>query len=82
MVSINNFILKKKFYQYEDKSSFSNYEKIAKTYHKIYYKLISKKFNNINKEKLREIVKKWFFTQSLENRIKISTVENEFFGNE
>ena len=80
MVSINNFILKKKFYQYEDKSSFSNYEKIAKTYNKIYYKLISKKFNNINKEKLRETVKKWFFTQSLENRIKISTVENEFFG--
>ena len=39
-----------------------------------------KKYKNISKDKLREEVKNWFFKQTLENRIKICTVENEFFS--
>ena len=39
-----------------------------------------KKYYPDSQEKLREDVKKWLFNQSLENRMKICTVENEFFG--
>ena len=75
--SINPFLIKEILNSYTDSSSFSNYQKICRDYNKLYSKLY-KKYNNISKNKLREEVKIWFFNQSLENRIKICTVENEF----
>jgi len=77
-LSINPFIIKEVLSLYTDSSSFQNQQKISRDYYKLYSKII-KKYNNISKEKLRTDVKNWFFNQSLENRIKICTVENEFF---
>ena len=80
MASINNNILKKYLTLYDDPSLFSNYLKIAKKYNKVYKEYKDKKNILNNPEKLREEVKKWLFSQSPENRIKICTVENEFLG--
>ena len=77
--SINPFLIKEFLSLYSDPSSFANYQKICRDYYKLYFKLI-KKYNNVPKEKLRGEVKNWFFNQSLENRIKLCTVENEFFS--
>ena len=76
---INPFLIKESFNKYTDSSAFSNYEKIAKDYYKLYSKL-SKKLNNISGDQLRNKVKTWFFNLSLESRIKICTVENELFS--
>ena len=78
MVLINPFIIKEIFNNYSDTSSFTNYEKICRDYYKLYFKLL-KKLKSISKDKLCEEVKEWLFKQSLENRIKICTVENELF---
>ena len=77
---INPFLLKESFSKYTDSAAFTNYQKIARDYFKLYSKLI-KKINNISGEQLRTKVKTWFFNLSLENRIKICTVENELFCN-
>ena len=77
---INPFLLKESFSKYTDKSAFANYQKIARDYYKLYSKLL-KKLNNISGEQLRIKVKNWFFNLSLENRLKICTVENELFCN-
>ena len=77
-LSINPFIIKESFSSYSDSSSFSNYQKICKDYYKLHTKF-QKKYTNTPKDKLRNEVKHWFFNQSLENRIKLCTVENEFF---
>ena len=77
---INPFLLKESFSKYSDSAAFTNYQKIARDYFKLYSKLI-KKINNISGEQLRTKVKTWFFNLSLENRIKICTVENELFCN-
>ena len=77
---INPFLLKESFSKYTDESAFANYQKIARDYYKLYSKLL-KKLNNISGEQLRTKVKSWFFNLSLENRIKICTVENELFCN-
>ena len=77
---INPFLLKESFSKYTDSATFTNYQKIARDYFKLYSKLI-KKINNISGEQLRTKVKTWFFNLSLENRIKICTVENELFCN-
>ena len=77
---INPFLLKESFSKYTDSSAFSNYQKIARGYFNLYHKLI-KKLNNVSGEQLRTKVKTWFFNLSLENRLKICTVENELFGN-
>jgi len=77
---INPFLLKESFSKYTDSNAFTNYQKIARDYFKLYSKLI-KKINNISGEQLRTKVKTWFFNLSLENRIKICTVENELFCN-
>ena len=72
-------IIKNTLSYYDDKSSFKNYENIAKKYNKIYNNLTKdKKFENLKGSKLKEEVKRWFFSLPLESRIKISTVENEF----
>ena len=77
-LSINPFIIKESFSSYSDSSAFSNYQKICKDYYKLHTKF-QKKYANTPKDKLRNEVKHWFFNQSLENRIKLCTVENEFF---
>ena len=77
-LTINPFIIQKTFSSYSDSSSFLNYQKICRDYYKLYYKIF-RKYNNVPKDKLRNEVKHWFFNQSLENRIKLCTVENEFF---
>ena len=77
-LSINPFLIKDILYSYTDSKSFQNYQKIARDYYKLYSKII-KKYSNISKDKLRAEVKNWFFNQSLESRIKLCTVENEFF---
>ena len=79
MVSVSNSILQKCFKLYDDSSSYSNYLSIAHKYNKIYKENKDKKLYQEN-DKLKEDVKKWFFSQSLESRMKICTVENEFFG--
>ncbi len=76
-ILINPFLIKEILNSYTDSSSFANYQKISHDYYKLYYKIL-KKYNNYPKEKLRNEVKHWLFAQSLENRIKICTVENEF----
>ncbi len=76
-ILINPFLIKEILNSYTDSSSFANYQKISHDYYKLYSKIL-KKFNNYPKEKLRNEVKHWLFAQSLENRIKICTVENEF----
>ena len=80
MVSVNNIILKKCFKLYDSQSIYSEYSKIAFKYHKSFKENHTKKVSPENQEKLKEDVKKWFFSQSLESRMKICTVENEHFG--
>ena len=81
MTSVNNDLIKNCFNLYGDQSLYNNYCKIANKYYKIYNKECKdKKYSSDNQEKLRDDVKKWLFSQSLENRMKICTVENEFFG--
>ena len=81
MVSVNSTLIKNCFNLYEDQSLYNNYSKIANKYYKLYKENNKdKKYSSDNQEKLREDVKKWFFSQSLENRMKICTVENEFYG--
>ena len=80
MVSVNPDILKKCFNLYEDQSLYNNYSKIANKYYKLYKENNNKKNSSDFQEKLREEVKKWLFNQSLENRMKICTVENELYG--
>ena len=80
MVSVNPEVLKKCFNLYEDQSLYNNYSKIANKYYKLYKENNSKKNSSDFQEKLREEVKKWLFNQSLENRMKICTVENELYG--
>jgi DNA polymerase sigma len=64
---------------YDDKSAFENYEIIAKKYYKIYNNLMkNKKYEEFQGHKLKEEIKRWFFSLSLETRMKISTIENEF----
>ena len=75
---INPFLIKQTFTKYTDSSSFSNYQKIARSYYNTYYKL-KKKLDSIQGEQLSKKVKTWFFNLSLESRIKICTVENELF---
>ena len=72
-------MIKESFSKYTDSSSFSNYQKIAKEYYKLFNKL-QKRINNIQNDQLRSKVKQWFFNLSLESRIKICTVENELFS--
>ena len=79
MVSVNTSILKKCFSLYEDQSLYNNYSKLASKYNKL-KESKEKKLILDNQEKLREDVKKWLFNQSLENRMKICTVENELYG--
>ena len=79
MVSVSNIILQKCFKLYDDSSIYSNYSSIAHKYYKIYKENKDKKIYQEN-DKLKEDVKKWLFSQSLESRMKICTVENEFFG--
>ena len=79
MVSVSNILLKKCFELYDDSSIYSNYSKIAFKYQKHYKENKDKKLSQ-EQDKLKEDVKKWFFSQSLESRMKICTVENEFFG--
>ena len=73
-MSINPFIIKEILKTYSDKS-YMNYQKICKEYNHLYHNTI-KKMKDISKDKLRANVKKWFFEQSLESRIKLCTVEN------
>ena len=81
MVSVNSKLIKNCFTLYEDQSLYNNYLKIASKYYKLYKENNKdKKYSSDNQDKLREDVKKWIFNQSLENRMKICTVENEFFG--
>ena len=75
-MSINPFIIKEVLQTYSDKS-FMNYQKICKEYYHLYHNTI-KKIKDSSKDKLRSNVKNWFFEQSLESRIKLCTVENEF----
>ena len=80
MVSVNNNLLKDCFNLYGNQSLFNNYSKIANKYYKLYKENKDKKYSTDNQEKLRDDVKKWLFSQSIETRIKICTVENEFYG--
>ena len=81
MVSVNNTVLKQCFKLYDDYSTlYSNYSKIAYKYYKYYKENKDKKSSQESQDKLKEDVKKWLFSQSLESRLKICTVENEFFG--
>ena len=74
---INPFLIKEILNAYTDSSSFANYKSTSRDYHKLYLK-IYKKFQNYSKDELKNKVNHWFFSQSLENRIKLCTVENEF----
>ena len=80
MVSVSNKLLQKCFELYDISSLYLNYSNIAYKYYKSYKEIKTKKIYQENSEKLKEDVKKWFFSQSLESRLKICTVENEFFG--
>ena len=81
MASINNELIKKSLNLYGDQSIYNNYCKIANKYCKIFNReMKDKKSSSDNQDKLRDDVKKWLFSQSLENRMKICTVENELFG--
>ena len=75
MVSVNNTIIKKCFQLYDDTSIYQNYSNIAYKYNKLLKDNKDKKSFQENPEKLREDVKKWLFSQSLESRLKICTVE-------
>ena len=75
-MSINPFLIKEVLKTYSDKS-YMNYQKICKEYFHLYHNT-TKKLKDISKDKLRANVKNWFFEQSLESRIKLCTVENEF----
>jgi len=77
MVSVNINIINDCFNLYGDQSLYNKYSEIANKYNELYEK------NKDNKKLLKNLkknVKKWFFSQSLESRLKICTVENEFFG--
>ena len=77
MVSVNNSILYDCFNLYGDQSLYNKYSEIANKYNELYEK------NKDNKKLIKNLkknVKKWFFSQSLESRLKICTVENEYFG--
>ena len=76
-ILINPFLIKEIFNTYTDLSSFSNYQNISRDYNKLYQK-VYKKFENNSSKELRNKVNHWFFSQSLESRIKLCTVENEF----
>ena len=76
-ILINPFLIKEMFNTYTDSSSFANYENISHDYNKLYNKIFTK-FEKYSKEEVRKKVNHWFFNQSLENRIKLCTVENEF----
>ena len=80
MTSINPELIKNCFNLYETQSLYSNYSKIANKYYILYKENKDKKYSADNQDKLREDVKKWLFNQTLENRMKICTVENEFYG--
>ena len=80
MVSVNNNLLKDCFNLYGNQSLFNNYSKIANKYYKLYKENKDKKYSTDNQDKLRDDVKKWLFSQSIETRMKICTVENEFYG--
>ena len=75
---INPFLIKDAFSEYTDPSSFSNYQKIARDYYKLYHKLL-KKLTSLQGDQLRTKVKAWLFNNSLESQMKICTVENEFY---
>ena len=79
MVSVCSTILKRCFASYGDQSLYNNYSKLANKYNKLKENK-EKKIASDNQEKLREDVKKWFFSQTLENRMKICAVENELYG--
>ena len=77
MVSVNNNIIYDCLNLYGDQSLYNKYSEIANKYNELYEK------NKDNKKLIKNLkknVKKWFFSQSLESRLKICTVENEFFG--
>ena len=76
MVSVNNTLLKQCFKLYDDTLSFTNYSKIAYKYYKYYKENKDKKSSQESQDKLKEDVKKWLFSQSLETRLKICTVES------
>ena len=61
MVSVSNSILQKCFKLYDDSSAYSNYLSIAYKYNKIYKENKDKKIYQEN-DKLKEDVKKWFFS--------------------
>ena len=77
MVSLSNILLQKCFQLYEDSNLYQNYSKISYKYFK---ENNNKKSLQENQDKLKEDVKRWLFSQSLESRLKICTVENEFYG--
>jgi len=77
MVSVSNNIINNCFNLYGDQSLYNKYSEIANKYNDIYEK---NKDNKKLTKNLKKNVKKWLFSQSLENRLKICTVENEFFG--
>ena len=82
MSSSLNINLLKQYYTTvcEDQSLFKNFIEISKKYNKLLKKYKDKNSSIINNcERLREEIKKWLFNQPLENRIKICTVENEFY---
>ena len=80
MASVNNNILKDCFNLYGNQSLYSNYSKISNKYYKIYKDNKDKKNSKDLQEKLKDDVIKWLFSHSIETRIKICTVENEFYG--
>ena len=77
MVSVNNNLIYDCINLYGNQNLYNNYSEIANKYNEIYEK---SKDNKKLIKNLRKNVKKWFFSQSLESRLKICTVENEFFG--
>ena len=80
MCSVNYNIIKNCLKLYEDKSLSNNYSNISNQYNKLYIENKNKKCLLDNNDKLKDDVKKWLFSQPLEARIKICTVENEIFG--
>ena len=80
MVSINTELIKNCFNLYGTQSLYNNYSKISSKYHILYKENKDKKNSSDYQKNLKEEVKKWLFNQSLENRMKICTVENELYG--
>ena len=87
-------VLKDYYSNYDDKSSYNNYLAIAKKYNQLYNSALKDKkiasggmtlsqmlndHSSITKDKLRDEIKNWFFSLSIESRIKVATVENELF---